>query len=179
MTEPFTCSSPPTDGKPRTSRFRYLLAILSDWIRPPSETLIKDLESGTTVLCDRYAFSGIAFSAAKHTDSSSTSTLSYEWCRSPDTYLPAPDLVLFLNVSPSVAQARGGYGEERYEKESVQARVRTVFERIEEDFVTSGGGGAWVNVDASGTVQAVEHQMWEQVGRLAKGVERQLGRLWI
>lgn len=30
-----------------------------------SEAILADLKAGTTVVCDRYAFSGIAFSAIK------------------------------------------------------------------------------------------------------------------
>ncbi|PBK81746.1 P-loop containing nucleoside triphosphate hydrolase protein, partial [Armillaria gallica] len=50
------------------------------------------LESGVTVLFDRYAFSGIASSASKG--------LPYDWCRPPDAGLPAPDLVVFLDITP-------------------------------------------------------------------------------
>ena len=34
------------------------------------EQILKDLESGITLVCDRYAFSGVAYSAAKVTNSS-------------------------------------------------------------------------------------------------------------
>ena len=33
------------------------------------EQILKDLESGITLVCDRYAFSGVAYSAAKVTNS--------------------------------------------------------------------------------------------------------------
>lgn len=38
--------------------------------------------------------------------------------------LPAPDVVIYLSVTPEVAEQRGGYGEERYEKKEMQAKVR-------------------------------------------------------
>lgn len=83
-------------------------------------TSIEDtLNEGTTIICDRYAFSGVAFSASKG--------LPFEWCRTPDIGLPAPDLSLFLDISPEKAKERGGYGEERYEKEEMQRRVRQIF----------------------------------------------------
>ena len=50
------------------------------------------LDAGTHVFVDRYAFSGVAFSAAKP-------GLSLEWCKGPDKGLPQPDLVCFLDVS--------------------------------------------------------------------------------
>jgi thymidylate kinase len=40
-------------------------------------------ESGCHVIVDRYAFSGVAFSAAKD-------GLSLEWCKQPDSGLPRP-----------------------------------------------------------------------------------------
>jgi dTMP kinase len=59
------------------------------------------LACGRTVICDRYAYSGVAFSSAKGLD--------MEWCKAPDRGLPAPDCVLFLDVSQDEAERRGGY----------------------------------------------------------------------
>ena len=80
------------------------------------------LAAGTTDLCDRYAFSGVAFSAAKCPP--------FAWSRAPDVGLPAPDLTHFLDLAPEVAAAQGDYGEERYETEVLQVRVRTVFKDL-------------------------------------------------
>ena len=81
-------------------------------IHIPVPSLEGKLAAGTTVLCDRYAFSGVAFSAAKG--------LPLAWFRAPDVGLPTPE----------VAAAQGGYGEERYETEVLQVRVRTVFKDL-------------------------------------------------
>ena len=62
------------------------------------------------------AFSGIAYTGAKGLD--------LDWCAAPDAGLPAPDLVLYLEVPVEVAEQRGEYGEERYEKREFQAKVR-------------------------------------------------------
>ncbi|KIK02728.1 hypothetical protein K443DRAFT_677321 [Laccaria amethystina LaAM-08-1] len=35
--------------------------------------------------------------------------------------LPAPDLILFLDISPEQAKLRGGYWEERYKRETRNA----------------------------------------------------------
>ena len=84
------------------------------------------LEGGTTIVCDRYAFSGIAYTGAKGLD--------LDWCAAPDAGLPAPDLVLYLEVPVEVAEQRGEYGEERYEKREFQAQVRAAFESLKERF---------------------------------------------
>jgi dTMP kinase len=169
--------------------------------------MIKELEAGTTLICDRYAFSGIAFSAAKGLPPSSTSsyeekttpsdstttlptsptttTLSYEWCRAPDTSLPAPDLVLFLDVTPEVQASRGGYGQERYEKADLQRRVREVFRRIAGEFQTSSKGlessvVQWCKIDAGCSKQDVSYDIWTAVQPLVEngGIDRPIGRLW-
>lgn len=122
-----------------------------------------------TVIADRYAFSGIAFSARKG--------LSYEWCRAPDVGLPAPDLTVFLDVEPEVARARGGYGEERYEQEGIQRGVRAMFERIGEE-MNRDGQGKWVVIDAGKEKDRVARDIWHVVESLAEGVDAPTAKLW-
>ena len=81
------------------------------------------LSAGQHVIVDRYAFSGVAFSAAKK-------ELSLEWCKQPDRGLPKPDLVCFLDVSPEEARKRGGFGDEVYEKKDFQAKVRKNYDAL-------------------------------------------------
>lgn len=124
------------------------------------------------MICDRYAFSGVAFSASKP-------SLSYEWCKAPDVSLPAPDCVIFLDVSPEVAQQRGGYGEERYEKEEMQIRVREIFREIEADTIQSNSGLIWSTIDASGTLEDVESRIRNVVEPLYAGVTAEIQKLWV
>lgn len=63
------------------------------------------LAEGTTLIVDRYSYSGVAFSAAKGLD--------LDWCKAPEAGLLKPDLVLFLTLTEEAAKARSGYGEER------------------------------------------------------------------
>jgi dTMP kinase len=127
------------------------------------------LNAGIAVICDRYAFSGIAFSTAKG--------LSYEWCRSPEIRLPAPDLTVFLDITPEKAKERGGYGEERYEKEELQKEVRRVFDRIGKEVLQDGG--KWVTLDAGRERVVVSEDLWALVEPLRGGVESPVQRLWI
>ncbi|KDQ50164.1 hypothetical protein JAAARDRAFT_142390 [Jaapia argillacea MUCL 33604] len=127
------------------------------------------LASGITLICDRYAFSGIAFSAAKG--------LPYAWCRSPDIALPAPDLTLFLDITPEKAKERGGYGEERYEKEEMQRKVRDVFGRIGSE-MSASRESSWVVVDAGETMDEVEQVIWSHIEPVAKTVLGDVGKLW-
>jgi dTMP kinase len=136
-----------------------------------ASTITAHLAQGTTVLADRYSFSGIAYSVRKG--------LPYEWCRAPEIGLPAPDLTLFLDISPEVAATRGGYGQERYEKEEVQKGVRQVFDKIgravQED---DEGDGKWVNIDAGKTKEEVAEELWRAVEPLASGIQGSISKLW-
>jgi dTMP kinase len=78
--------------------------------------LEQDIRSGVSVVVDRYALSGIAFSAAQG--------LEIDWCAHPDEGLPSPDVVFFMDISVEDARKRGGYGQEIYEREEMQLKVR-------------------------------------------------------
>ncbi|PWN95672.1 thymidylate kinase [Tilletiopsis washingtonensis] len=130
----------------------HLLFSANRWELAPS--IKADLEAGQTVVCDRYAFSGIAYSVAKG--------LPFDWCLSSDASLPAPDLTLFLTLSPSVAAQRGGYGDERYEEPGMQTRVRAAFEEIEARVRD------WRSIDAERT----EEEVWRDVSEAAEAAVR-------
>jgi dTMP kinase len=119
--------------------------------------LLRELSKGTTLVCDRYAFSGVAFTAAKQ-----KTGMGFDWCRAPDQGLPAPDAVLYLDLAPAEAEKRGGFGEERYESREMLSSVREAFDEIAA-FV-DGRCTRWVRVDASGSVEEVG----ERVGAAAR-----------
>jgi len=174
----------PIAGRPRAlSRFCHLYdSVLILFILHVSPTIEKLLTSGTTVVCDRYAFSGIAFSASKITNSGKP-LLPFEWCRNPDIGLPAPDLVLFFDITPEKAKERGGYGEERYEKEEMQLRVRKFFQQIGEEMSESEAAGTghtrWVLIDAGRGLDEITEDVWGIVELLVKsGVHEPVGKLW-
>ena len=115
------------------------------------------MEAGTTVVIDRYYYSGCVYSAAKDNP-----TLGLEWARHPEVGLPRPDVCVFLNISVEEAAKRGGYGGERYESEKMQDRVRElfgIFQRAPEkdDFVTIDAAKSMAEVadDVLDTVLAV------------------------
>ena len=104
---------------------------------------MKDLNDGVTIICDRYFASGVAFTAAKGYD--------MDWCLAPDRGLPAPDVVLFLNLDSEEQQRRGGFGEERYEVSSFQQTVREKFLELIDSMKTIN----WQVIDAKGTPDEV------------------------
>lgn len=74
------------------------------------------LETGQTVICDRYSHSGIAYSTAKG--------LPYEWCDNTEKGLPYPDIVIFLKTE-NVCE-----GTEKYETISFQKKVAEAYKKI-------------------------------------------------
>lgn len=134
----------PTDGKP----CNYLL-MLADlyllirlWYR--RKTLSEKLNNGITLVVDRYAFSGVAFSSAKGLD--------LEWCRNPDIGLLTPDIVLFLDLTIDQAEKRGGFGQERYEKRELQIKVRDEFTKLQDD--------TWKVRDEMDSCQSLFIKLW-------------------
>merc|ERR1739848_520553 len=85
--------------------------------------MLKKLAEGTTLIVDRYAFSGIAFTAAKP-------GFSLEWCMKPDVGLPKPDRCYYLTLPEADQHARGDFGQERYEKTDMQRKVAENFTQI-------------------------------------------------
>lgn len=144
------------------------------------KTIENFLNAGTTIICDRYAFSGIAFSASKVTPAGEP-LLPFEWCRSPDVGLPAPDLVIFFDVTPEIARERGGFGQERYENEGMQLRVRQFFHRIGDEMREQSereGGTRWVSIDAGRGRDEVAEEIWSLVEPLMSGPHGPLRKLW-
>ena len=64
------------------------------------------LEAGTNLVVDRYTYSGVAFSGAK-------AGMDLDWCWQSDIGLPAPDIVIFLDLPIEESKKRGEFGDER------------------------------------------------------------------
>ncbi|XP_015901678.1 thymidylate kinase isoform X2 [Ziziphus jujuba] len=122
------------------------------------------LKSGTTLIVDRYSYSGVAFSSAKGLD--------FEWCKAPEIGLLAPDVVLYLNIPPEKAAERGGYGGERYEKLEFQRKVAQSYQNLHD--------ASWKIIDASRPVEDIEKQLQEIVSDCIKTCQKgkPLSFLW-
>lgn len=87
----------------------HLLFSANRW--EEKEKLVETLNAGTHVICDRYAYSGVAYSHAKG--------LNFEWCKTSDKGLPRPDVVFFIDLPVEESRLRSGFGEERHEVEEL------------------------------------------------------------
>jgi dTMP kinase len=79
--------------------------------------------------------------------------------------------VIFLSLSSDAAALRGGYGEERYEKEEMQRRVREVFTQLQQD---PKDAGDWRVVDASGNMEEVSDRIWNVVEPVLESVKHEI-----
>jgi dTMP kinase len=133
-------------------------------------SVVETLNSGTSVVCDRYAFSGVAYSAAKGLDLS--------WCQAPDVGLPVPDGVFFLHVDESVGASRANFGDERYENSDMQARVRNEFRKA-----PLRAGVNWNDVDGARDIQVIHAEICQAVEDIWKSEQenplRPIRRLWV
>ena len=134
------------------------------------ESIKSDIEKGTTVIVDRYSFSGAVYSAAKDNPD-----LDLEWAWAPEVGLPKPDVTIFLSISPHDAAKRGGYGEERYETMKMQNRVRQLFQDL---FARLGNDSIYI-IDAGRSIDEVASDISQPVLEFIEriGERRELGKL--
>ncbi|OQR71462.1 thymidylate kinase-like [Tropilaelaps mercedesae] len=125
--------------------------------------MMNKLSQGITLVVDRYAFSGVAFSSAK-------AGLPLEWCRQPDVGLPKPDLVVFLYADIDVLKTRGGYGLERYENETFQRAVANRYAELQDE--------TWVRIDATAEPEHIAKDILSAVERSTKHLSDDVGKLW-
>ncbi|XP_008212487.1 thymidylate kinase [Nasonia vitripennis] len=127
--------------------------------------ILETLEKGTTLIVDRYAASGAAYSAA-------TTGRPLSWCTSPDQGLPAPDLVLYLDVTPDTQQQRSNWGEERFERAETQRKVAENFRKLSES-------GNWAFVEAGLDKLEVHQKLLQKVLDLLEGCkDKPIGKLY-
>ncbi|XP_033219507.1 thymidylate kinase [Belonocnema kinseyi] len=132
----------------------HLLFSKNRWER--ASDMIESLNSGKTLIIDRYAASGAAYAAANTGED-------LESCKKPDIGLPRPDLVAFLHIEEEKQNLRGGWGEERFEKQEMQRKVADNFEKLKED--------NWEVIDAEQDVEEVHKQLMEAVLKVIERVK--------
>ncbi|XP_004412765.1 PREDICTED: thymidylate kinase isoform X1 [Odobenus rosmarus divergens] len=143
----------------------HLLFSANRWEQVP--LIKKKLSQGITLVVDRYAFSGVAFTSAKE-------NFSLDWCKQPDVGLPKPDLVVFLQLRLAEAAVRGEFGRERYESGDFQERALRRFHQLMADETLN-----WKMVDASKSIEDVHKEIHALcVYTIQAAAQRPLGELW-
>lgn len=143
----------------------HLLFSANRWEMVP--LMKKKLEQGITLVVDRYAFSGVAFTSAKP-------GFRLDWCMQPDVGLPKPDLVMFLQLNPAEAALRGQFGQERYETSVFQRTVQQRFEQLMKDQTVN-----WQVIDAAQNIENVHRDITaHSLNAINKAQNLPLGELW-
>lgn len=123
----------------------HVLHLLFSANRWESNKEIRDtILGGTTIICDRYSYTGIAYSSAR-------SRLPIEWCRETERGLPKPDLVIYLELPAESQLNRAGYGEERFETSEFQDSARKQYQHV-----MNMSQETWLKID-------VEHKSPDQI----------------
>ncbi|XP_952400.1 thymidylate kinase, putative [Theileria annulata] len=119
--------------------------------------IIKLLKSGTHVITDRYAFSGIAYSVGAEVRllfyQVFPQGLDFNWCLIPDTGIVEPDVVFYMDLAPECSSARGNFGSEIYENLEHMENVYEVFKRF-------GNLSYWNIIKAHDDQKQIHHKIY-------------------
>ncbi len=119
-----------------------------------AEVIRPALDAGKTVLSDRYYLSTVAYQGARGCDP--TRILEEN-----EAEFPVPDLVVLLEIEPSVGlarvHARGNAVETRFEHSEFLEAVAEIFQRLDRPYIA--------RIGASGTPDEVQRAVTECVGK--------------
>jgi dTMP kinase len=97
-----------------------LLYVANRYERKPD--LLRWLEGGLILVCDRYTASSVAYGEASGLDA--------QWLADMQKYLPAAAMTIFLDINPETAVQRKAVNRDRYERDlALQIRVRESYRR--------------------------------------------------
>jgi dTMP kinase len=103
--------------------------------------MIRLLEEGVVLVCDRYIASSIAYGEAQGLDAA--------WLADIQKFLPRPDLTILLDIAPETAVRRKASGRDRYERDlQLLSRVRDSYRR-------QAAGEGWLRLDGERSREAV------------------------
>eukprot|EP01016_Furgasonia_blochmanni_P030769 TRINITY_DN3191_c0_g1_i5.p1 TRINITY_DN3191_c0_g1~~TRINITY_DN3191_c0_g1_i5.p1 ORF type:complete len:196 (+),score=65.46 TRINITY_DN3191_c0_g1_i5:90-590(+) len=127
--------------------------------------LIEEVKRNKTILLDRYAYSGVAYTSAKGLD--------IEWCKNCDRGLPKPDLVFFMEVDEETSSKRGDFGKELYEKKEFQQIVKEKYNTLFEP--------NWIRINAGQTQEAVFQDILREIENYTVSGKNvgELEKLWV
>lgn len=83
------------------------------------------LYNGYTLVVDRYAYSGIAYSVAKK-------MIPVSWASYSDIGLPAPDAILYFSLDFDEMKEREGFGDEIHDIKEIQSNVHQAYMHLKD-----------------------------------------------
>jgi dTMP kinase len=146
------------DGRAFDPRALALL-FAADRLDHHADEIAPKLAAGVQVISDRYTLSSLAYQGAAFGD--------MDWVAEINRAAPAPDLTVFLRVSPRVALPRrraASLDREIFEVDGFQRRVAASYERALD--ARRAAGDRIVEVDGALAVDAVAEAIWAAVAAL-------------
>ncbi len=124
-----------------------LLYVANRYERKPD--LLRWLEGGLTLVCDRYTASSIAYGEAQDLDPI--------WLTDVQRFLPPAALTILLDIAPETAVRRKAVDRDRYERDlALQERVRASYHR-------QAAGPRWVQLDGERPVDVIAADVFTAV----------------
>jgi dTMP kinase len=124
-----------------------LLYVANRYERKPD--LLRWLEGGLVLVCDRYTASSIAYGEAQGLDPA--------WLAGLQQFLPAASLTIVLDIAPETAVGRKSVDRDRYERDlALQHRVRESYRR-------QAAAPDWVTLDGERDKDAVAADVFSAV----------------
>lgn len=109
------------------------------------------LKAGHVVICDRYLYSGTAYTCGAH-------NVDFTWCLQSDAGLILPDLTFYIDTPESIRCMRLDPKNERYEDVEIQRNVERIFSHFE--------GSNWIKIDGSESKDEMSQRINRYVGNL-------------
>jgi dTMP kinase len=110
--------------------------------------IVREIEAGTILVCDRYLASTVAYGEAHGLDAA--------WLTEIQKYLPQPDITFLLDIPPDVSARRKTEDRDKYERDlALLARVRDSYLRQAQS--------GWVRLDATRDRDAVAADVFAEV----------------
>ncbi|KAI4483323.1 hypothetical protein M0804_008378 [Polistes exclamans] len=107
------------------------------------QNILKTLMEGTTLVLDRYAFSGAAYTSA-------ATGKSLAWCQEADRGLPSPDLVTCFKTNDRI-QNLSTWDGERYDNMAFQEKVSYNFDRLND--------GTWKIINSKQDIYTIHKEL--------------------
>jgi dTMP kinase len=121
-----------------------LLYIANRYERKPD--LLRWLEGGLVLVCDRYIASSIAYGEAQGLDPA--------WLTEMQKFLPVPSVTIMLDISPETAVQRKAVDRDRYERDlAMQTRVR-------ESYTLQAAVQNWIVLDGEQSKDAIAAEVY-------------------
>ena len=136
------------------------LLFAADRLEHLQSEIVPRLAAGVDVVSDRYLMSSLAYQGAE---------LDLRWVAEINRRARAPDVTVFLEVTPKVAAARRAaraQDPERFESTALQRKIHRTYAQA---LAAGEGVGRLVRIDGAAGVDAVAEAVWAGVGKPGRG----------